>query len=165
MLESVLAALVLLLPCVAIIALLVDAIRSAMRGKPAVLATGQGHLYQVVGTAHYQQALKRLLAAAPDRRITVRLVPTPGDPYDRHAVAVQDAAGATLAHLPAEDAPSYGRVLEGLRARRIEPVCSARLIGGEDAGAAVDIRLDLDRPMNIARRHRITVHLRDLELC
>jgi hypothetical protein len=158
MLESVLAGGVIALPFVAIVALLFDIIRTAMRRKSSALVTGHGHRYQVIGTTHYQEALKRLLAAAPGRHFTVRLVPVPEDPYDPHAIAVHDATGATLAYLPAEDAPSYGRVLAELDARGVDLVCPAKLVGGKSEGSTLDVRLDLDRPMNVARRCRITVH-------
>ena len=158
MLESVLAGGVIALPFVAIVALLFDIIRTAMRRKSSALVTGHGHRYQVIGTTHYQEALKRLLAAAPGRHFRVSLVPDRGDSFDPDAVAVLDAAGTTLAYLPAEDAASYGRVLAELRTRGIEPVCRARLVGGGIEGSALDLRLDLDQPLNIARRYRITVH-------
>jgi hypothetical protein len=159
MLESVLAGLVVVvLPCLAISAVLVDAIRSAIRRRLPALATGHGPLYQVVGTEHCRETLKRRLAAAPGRHFMVRLVPAPEDPYDPHAVAVCDADGATLAYLAAEDAPSYGRILTELHARGVEPVCSAKLVGGGGDGSALDLRLDLDQPLNIARRFRISIH-------
>jgi hypothetical protein len=158
MLESVLAGGVIALPFVAVVTLLVDTIRTALRRKSSALATGHGHRYRVVGAARHREALNRLLATAPDRRLRVSLVPDRGDSFDPDAVAVLDAAGTTLAYLPAEDAASYGRVLTELRTRGIEPVCRARLVGGGIEGSALDLRLDLDQPLNIARRYRITVH-------
>ncbi len=158
MIESVLAGCVIVLPFVAIVALLVDGVCSALRRKSSALATGHGQLYRVVGAAHHQQALKRLLPAAPDRLFTVRLVPTPDDPYDPHTIAVHDASGMTLAYMPAEDAPSYGPVLAELHARGVDLVCPAKIVGGGSEGLALDVSLDLDRPPNIARRCRIAVH-------
>ncbi len=121
------------------------------------LATGRGYFYEVVGESHYQEALLRASEGAPDGRFTARLVLEPENPHDPNAVAVHSPDGETVGYLPADDAVLYARLLTDLLAHEVAPVCPATLVGGSADKLNLGVRLDLDRPTNIAKRFGVPV--------
>ncbi len=80
----------------------------------------------VVGESHYQDALRRLLESAPDRRVAVTLAPEPENQFDPAAVAVLASGGDKVGYLARDLA---GRWQHALLKLGPQP-CLAQLHGG-----------------------------------
>jgi very-short-patch-repair endonuclease len=91
---------------------------------------------EVVGESFYMDALRRIVgadAARTDMRIRVpvqaTLVPEPGNPYDRNAVAVH-VRGHKVAYLARTEATRYQRAIQALPGRRVST--HAQIVGSGD---------------------------------
>lgn len=122
---------------------------------------------EVNGTEHRQADILQLLPPearteqGADRDTTAVLLPEPGNPFDRHAVAVE-VDGVRVGYLPAEVAPLYSPGLLDLVHDRLVPEVPVHLW----ARAYDDYDEQLDGSYVIVRRHhtRVAVALADPEL-
>jgi hypothetical protein len=118
--------------------------------RPLDISDGRGFNVAVVGESHYQLPLRRIAdgKTGPGVDVVFRawLLPDPGNPYDRNAVAILTDDGMRVGHLSREHAKEYHAPLAALEAEGHAPYCVATVIGGYAHKAHFGVLLDVRDP-------------------
>lgn len=115
---------------------------------------------QTVGEGYYQDQLDAFCGGkceeGHEKSCRATLMPEPGNPHDKNAVAVQ-IGGSTVGYLPRSDAVAFHRDMRRLGAAGQSATCRAVVTGGwrRDRDGATDeghygVSLDVEWPLSRA---------------
>lgn len=125
--------------------------------EPLRIARGRGFNVEVVGEAHYQDALDEACGGkceeGHDIQVTAQLVLIEDNPYDPNAVGVFINA-ELVGYIPRDAAVHVRTELRRLSPNEKPVTCDARIVGGWDRGDGDEghygVKLSLSNPMRLA---------------
>jgi hypothetical protein len=108
---------------------------------------------KVVGTSHYQDAIKTESGDADNRQFTVHVLREPDNPSDPGAVRIATPDGQTIGYLPKRGGSRLvGPAIDVAAAQGIVIACDAQAYGGDRSTPTIGVGINLEKYADLKKR-------------
>lgn len=124
--------------------------------EPVAIAPGRSFTFDVVGEAHYQEALDRIVGGkceeGCDLEVTAQLVFDEGNEHDSNAVGIL-IDRMVVGYVPREKAAEIRSEILRINPEQRPVTCNAKIVGGWDRGRGdsghYGVKLSISKPMRL----------------